>query len=87
MDTSQNNNEIKETASEKTAESPVSTGGRKEAVLNRLAAHPYIMAFALCMVLTPFCFGGLNYVPSYAVPVTAILLAAVSAFLRACTRP
>ena len=88
MDTSQNNNEIKETASEKTAESPVSTGGRKEAVLNRLAAHPYIMAFVLCMVLTPFCFGGLNYVPSYAVPVTAILLAAVSAFLiaRRCYR-
>ena len=30
-----------------------------------LLSHPYISAFLACIILTPFCFGSLKYIPEY----------------------
>lgn len=53
--------------------------GRALAVI---AAHPYLCVFALCMAITPFCFGSLRQIPGYTVPVAlAVLIAAAAAFI------
>jgi len=48
-------------------------------VFRLISAHPYLAALFCCVFLTPFCFGSLKFIPSYAPYAAWIALAAASA--------
>ena len=78
--TSENNAVVpkKEETAAPVKESPDMTGK----AMSIIASHPYLCVFALCMLLTPFCFGSLWQMPSYAVPsALALLIAGAAVFI------
>lgn len=56
--------------------------GSLEKVFGIAASHPYLCAFAVCILLTPFFFGSLWEMPSYTIPAAlAVLIAFAAVFI------